>query len=1014
MHKYWKSLAATCLATTIITAPLATSLHAQAVTQSTTATNVSYMAEITSAKTAIYQNAGDTKALATAGKAYTNEIFYVRKQMIVNGTTYAQITRGATDTTSPIGWVKLNALKISTFSYPKNDATAKTLNGTGIGYTRPGGLARNVLLTSLAAYKGQAFQPLSTAKVGKETWYFGVVSGINTWIKASSVDKTAATPDVKAEEVSYVASVKSAKTPIYKRAGDKKALTKAGTTYTNEIFYVYAKKMIGDVAYYELKRKKEDAAIGWVKEKSLKLQTFKYVTNSKKTFYVKNKGKGYSRPAGGTRNVIYSTLKPYKNDVFKSTAKAKVGKATWYIGKIGANSVWVKSSSITSKAPTVEKPTAPTTPDQPETIVIIEQPVSLVASITNKKAQVIQDLQAFDNKTTVASANVKKTTMITKQATVDDEIYYEFDSIGWVKASDTKAQTYTNEQNIDEVRTLKGTGRGYAQAGSSAAREAVLSTLAALANTDFTVTKTAEVDGKRWYYGKTVNDVAIWTAASNTTAKQKPKPAEPTYRDVNLQATINSGNIAIYTDVTNVDTSRNMSAAEKVQSYTIAKEAITADGDKYYQLVYNGEAIGWVETSAVTTFDVTNKKATLYLNGLGKAYSEAGGKGTVVYDTLTSYRTDGFIPLTSQTISNIVYYKGIIDNKTVWVAATSVSNPYYVENLRKVSNITQAEMEAYLLKKKGTAIKSNPLYQAIPAFLNMQEKYGINAQFMLAHAILETGWGQSEIFKYKNNGFGYQAYDSCAKTCALYFPTMNDSVGYYADAIYNKYLKEGAIYNNGTTPAGMNVKYATAKNWSANISRLMNDMKAYDADYYDKQTPSAIEPATISATYDHIIPADKPQPATFRTIEATATVKATTKIYTLPYATASRELTTAKVGDTLNIVAYHEDVKDPSATSRWFRIDYKGQQAWVQSATLSIPALAGTTKDNTVVLSEAGTPTAKTIATLKKNVHVAVLLDNKGQAITQKGTENVTYISVKLFDSGEIGWIDQSTLRTFE
>lgn len=104
MKKYWKSVAATCLAATMITAPLATTSPAYAATATQKASTVSLMAQIKSEKASIYKNAGDQKALTTAGTAYTNEIFYVRQKLVISGTTYYQITRGAKDTVAAIGW----------------------------------------------------------------------------------------------------------------------------------------------------------------------------------------------------------------------------------------------------------------------------------------------------------------------------------------------------------------------------------------------------------------------------------------------------------------------------------------------------------------------------------------------------------------------------------------------------------------------------------------------------------------------------------------------------------------------------------------------------------------------------------------------------------------------------------------------------------------------------------------------------------------------------------------------
>lgn len=1011
--KIWKPAAATCLTATLLTTPLASASVAQANTQQATTTTVSFVATAKSAKSPIYKNAGDKKSLMLAGKEYTDEIFYVRKKTVVAGTTYYEITRSTSDNTPAIGWVKEKSLKLSSFRYVKNDATAKTLNGTGTAYTRPGGEARNRMFKNLTAHKNKTFTPQSTAKVGNETWYLGKIDTYTVWIPASSVGATKPPtdekPDVSAESVSYVANAKSAKSPIYKQAGDKKAQTLAGKTYTNETFYVYNKKVVNGTTYYEITRKKGAEAIGWVKEKSLKLQTLKVMPNSTKTFYIKGSGKGYTRPAGASRNVLYNSLAPYKGTAFKTTSKVKIGKVNWYTAKIGGNVVWLKSNDMTTKKPTT-KPTPE--PENPETVVIVEEAISAVASITKSSAKAIPSLKEPTKFVAIDAEQRNVTQFIEKKATIDEEVYYEFADIGFVHEDHVKVARYSEEQDMEETRTLKGTGRGYSVPGATKSSEAVLSTLAALANTDFHVERSAKVDGKLWYFGKTVNDVEIWTAATNTTAKKAPTPEKPTYTNVNLQATVRSGTVPIYSDIENGANGRNMSSAEKAQTYAVARKAVTSDGAVYYELSYSGEVIGWVAEPNLSLSEPTSEVASLFLTGQGKAYSEAGEKGTVVYSSLEKYRTDGFIANTSRTMNNIVYYNGTIGGKTVWVAASQLANPYYVENLRKTSPISQAEMEAYLVKKKGTAIKTNALYNAIPTFLAVQEKYGINAQFMLAHAIWETGWGSSEIFQYKNNGFGYQAYDSCAKTCAIYFPTMNEGVEYYADQIYNKYLKEGAIYNNGTTPAGMNVKYATDKNWGRSIARLMDEMKAYDAAYYHKQQASTKDPARITAQYDHIIPANQPQPASFRTIQGVATVTSSTKLYTIPYAQAAREFATVKPGDQLNIVAYHEDVRD-TATSRWFRVDDNGTQAWVQSASLAIPGIAAAVKDNTIVWSEPGTPTALSIGTLRKNTHVPVILDGNGKRVETKDTTGATFISVQLPNSAKIGWIKESELRLF-
>ena len=106
------------------------------------------------------------------------------------------------------------------------------------------------------------------------------------------------------------------------------------------------------------------------------------------------------------------------------------------------------------------------------------------------------------------------------------------------------------------------------------------------------------------------------------------------------------------------------------------------------------------------------------------------------------------------------------------------------------------------------------------------EKYELNPVYILAHAILESGWGRSKIAREKNNLFGYKAYDSSPYESAMKFvdyPTCIDTV---MGAVKKEYLTPGGKYFNGATLEGMNVRYATDKTWSEKIRNIMN--RIYD------------------------------------------------------------------------------------------------------------------------------------------------------------------------------------------
>lgn len=102
------------------------------------------------------------------------------------------------------------------------------------------------------------------------------------------------------------------------------------------------------------------------------------------------------------------------------------------------------------------------------------------------------------------------------------------------------------------------------------------------------------------------------------------------------------------------------------------------------------------------------------------------------------------------------------------------------------------------------------------------EKYNLNPVYILAHAILESGWGRSQIARDKNNLFGYKAYDSSPYQSAMKFEGYTDCINTVMGAVKKEYLTPGGKYYNGATLEGMNVRYATDKKWAGKIRNLMN------------------------------------------------------------------------------------------------------------------------------------------------------------------------------------------------
>jgi len=109
------------------------------------------------------------------------------------------------------------------------------------------------------------------------------------------------------------------------------------------------------------------------------------------------------------------------------------------------------------------------------------------------------------------------------------------------------------------------------------------------------------------------------------------------------------------------------------------------------------------------------------------------------------------------------------------------------------------------------------------ALVSAQDKYSINAVYIMAHAAWESGWGKSKIARKKKNLFGYGAFDASPMNSAWVFDSFADSIDvvmYYVKQDY--LLPDGRYWSGAPTLTGMSKKYATDDNWKFGIVSIMN------------------------------------------------------------------------------------------------------------------------------------------------------------------------------------------------
>lgn len=190
------------------------------------------------------------------------------------------------------------------------------------------------------------------------------------------------------------------------------------------------------------------------------------------------------------------------------------------------------------------------------------------------------------------------------------------------------------------------------------------------------------------------------------------------------------------------------------------------------------------------------------------------------------------------------------------------------------SNVTAQEIDNFIKEWHP----DSPLIGTGKDFIQAQNEYGVSALYLAAHAILESGYGKSEIAYRKHNLFGLKAFDWEPFANAKYLPSYAQSISYNADYVRKNYLEEGADHFHGYTLPAMNEKYATDKGWAGKIANIMERIKPFNKKDYEnvKRLPKNPNTLNVNALGEAIPYKDYAK-------DATATVQLVGSYYQVPY-----------------------------------------------------------------------------------------------------------------------------------
>ncbi|MCJ1777919.1 glucosaminidase domain-containing protein [Mammaliicoccus sciuri] len=480
--------------------------------------------------------------------------------------------------------------------------------------------------------------------------------------------------------------------------------------------------------------------------------------------------------------------------------------------------------------PVVSKPKT-TTPvvSKPKTTTPVASPAKTI--VVNYKGKVNTNASGvyssvYDTKTKSAANKVGKTFNIGKQSNYNNQVYYLLQDnngtpLGWVKSSDIQLQNNTKATPKPVAsNTAKPKATPKPVASNTAKPKATPKPVAS--NTVKPKATPKPVASNTVKPKATPKPVASNTTKTNAVAK--------TVR-VNYLGKVNKNISGVYTSVYDQKTVPAINKAGK--TFKIGKQS-TYNNQTYYLLQDNNAIpLGWVnakdiqlqkvttqpkvvnkptvaqpkKTNAIKSSAVNNQPIVLkenYQNYLifdnsGYFYSEPSVSKKTLLGSLQNYQYSYFKVITSQKVGNELWYKGLLNGKTVWINAkylqlatesTNISTiPYTLDQavdiqmaLRNgsepkkvlasgIRNATRAEVKdamdtskyvndpvqkyQFLDLNKSQNISVTKLNDLLrgkgilenqgSAFSQAAKAVGINEIYLISHALLETGNGTSDL-----------------------------------------------------------------------------------------------------------------------------------------------------------------------------------------------------------------------------------------------------------------------------
>ena len=277
----------------------------------------------------------------------------------------------------------------------------------------------------------------------------------------------------------------------------------------------------------------------------------------------------------------------------------------------------------------------------------------------------------------------------------------------------------------------------------------------------------------------------------------------------------------------------------KGKEYSFQNNGKWISESKYYKVkpitayVYSasGEILSYINQGSIVSLDSSTRKGgrlavsisglSGYMNQSDLTAVDEGSEfiphytsdGKFLYHELSPYTSIKVAPHTSAMVIDKKYYSTDGEH----FDGFTIKNPFLYKNLREPSNYSAAELNKIYSMMN---LQDSPLAGKGATFKEAEERYGVNALYLMAHSALESAWGRSQIARDKNNFFGIAAYDTSPYLSAKSFDNVDKGILGAAKWIRENYIDYGRDHL-GNKATGMNVRYASDPYWGEKIASIM-------------------------------------------------------------------------------------------------------------------------------------------------------------------------------------------------